>query len=105
MNAILKVTPETLRAVASSLESEGTSIKGLTDQMISMVNEISDAVWGGEASASYRAKFAALQSSMDKIHQMVTEHVQDLNEISAQYQSAEIQNQEMAEGLASNILS
>ncbi len=101
----LKVTPERLNAVSSELEGENTTMKGHTDRMISLVNELSGDIWSGDASAAYKAKFSALQDDMNALYRMVQEHVQDLQEIASNYTEAETANQEVAGALNSDIIS
>ena len=101
----LKVTPEKLNAVSSELEGEGTTMKGCTDRMVSLVNEISGEVWSGDAATAYKAKFTGLQDDMDTLYRMITEHVNDLQEMATHYSEAETANQKVAANLSSEIIS
>jgi len=100
----LKVTPEKLNAVSAELEGEGTTMKGCTDRMVSLVNEISGEVWSGDAATAYKTKFTGLQDDMDTLYRMITEHVNDLQEMAAHYTEAETANQEVAGSLSSDII-
>ncbi|MBQ9065521.1 MAG: WXG100 family type VII secretion target [Blautia sp.] len=101
----LKVTPERLNAVSGELEGENTAMKGHTDRMLSLVNELSGDIWSGDAATAYKAKFAGLQDDMNALYRMVEEHVKDLQEIAANYTEAETANQEAAGALSTDIIS
>ena len=100
----LKVTPEKLNAVSSELEGEGTTMKGCTDRMVSLVNEISGDIWSGDAANAYRTKFSGLQDDMATLYRLVQEHVSDLQEIAANYTEAETANEEAAGALNAQVL-
>ena len=61
-------------------------------------------VWQGEASAAYGSKFASLQTDMDKLCRMVQEHVNDLQEMAAHYQMAELGNADQSGSLHNNVV-
>ena len=104
MNGILKVTPERLAAAAGELEANGSSMKSCTDEMISLVNEISADVWSGDAASAYKSRFAGLQGDMDRIWKMINEHVRDLNEMANNYNMAETENQELTGSLSTQVI-
>ena len=104
MEGILKVTPEELQATAGEFGSKGNTIKGLTDQMMTIVKNLSSS-WQGEASATYLRKFQGLQTDIDKINRMIQEHVQDLNAMADQYKQAENKNMEAGQGLTDSVIS
>lgn len=103
MEGTLLVTPEKLQSTASSFQSKASQVKSLHDNMISKVNSLSGS-WTGEAAAAYNSKFTALQTSMDKIFSMITEHVTDLNTMAEQYISAENAAQSAANDLPASTL-
>ena len=104
MEGILKVTPEELQATAGEFGNKGNTIKGLTDQMMGMVKNLSSS-WQGEASSAYLQKFQNLQTDIDKINRMIQEHVKDLNDMAEQYKQAETTNMEQSQALADNVIS
>lgn len=104
MEGILKVTPEELQTTAGEFGNKGNTIKGLTDQMMSMVKNLSS-TWQGEASGAYLQKFQNLQTDIDKINRMIQEHVKDLNDMAEQYKQAENSNMEQSQSLADNAIS
>lgn len=103
MEGTLLVTPEKLQSTASSFQSKATQVKGLHDNMITKVNSLSGS-WTGEAASAYNSKFTALQTSMDKIFAMITEHVTDLNNMADQYNFAENAAQSAANDLPTSTL-
>lgn len=98
MEGTLLVTPEKLQSTASGFQSKASQVKSLHDNMIAKVNSLSGS-WTGEAAAAYNSKFTALQTSMDRIFAMITEHVTDLNNMADQYISAENAAQSAANDL------
>lgn len=103
MEGTLLVTPEKLQSTASSFQSKASQVKALHDNMIGKVNSLSGS-WTGEAASAYSSKFTALQTSMDKIFAMITEHVTDLNAMAEQFISAENTAQGIANDLPSSTL-
>jgi len=104
MEGILKVTPEKLVETSSEFNAAGTKIKSLTEEMTQAVNGLKG-VWQGEAARMYSGRFGALRADMDKLYRMIQEHVNDLQEMARQYQTAEAANVEEGSALAGNILS
>ena len=104
MPGFLKVTPEKLISTASSFESQGSTVKTLTNQMVEIVTSLSGQVWSGEAATAYVNKFNGLQDDIQRIGAMITEHVTDLNQMAQEYQSAETANQELANSLSSDVI-
>lgn len=49
-------------------------------------------------------KFNELSDDIAKIHTMINEHVNDLNEMARIYQDAERKNQEISSALSGNVL-
>lgn len=103
MEGILKVTPEKLIQTSGEFAGTGGQMKNLTGEMMSLVQGLKG-VWQGEASAAYGSKFASLQNDMDKLCRMVQEHVNDLQEMAAHYQRAELGNADQSGGLHTNVV-
>lgn len=104
MEATLLVTPEQLQSTASNFSAKATQVKALHDSMIEKVNALASS-WTGTASEAYANKFNALKGSMETIHNMIQEHVKDLNAIAEQYLSAESQAAAAASDLPASTLS
>lgn len=103
METTLLVTPEKLNTTASSFSAKATQVKSMHDEMLNKVNALSSS-WTGNASDAYRSKFAALQTSMDKINRMIMEHVNDLKIMAEQYTAAETSAISAADDLPSSTL-
>ena len=90
MEGYLKVTPEQLLKAADTFAQAGQSVAGLTSEMMSIINSLKG-IWQGEAAESYMGKFSGLEDDIMRINNMITEHVNDLNEmyIGETYHSAE----------------
>lgn len=98
METKLLVTPEQLRAAASTFRTEAGTVKAQHDAMLSKVRSLSG-VWSGDAATSFTTKFLALEKSMNTINRMINEHVNDLNVIADEYTSSESQATAIAEEL------
>ncbi len=103
MQGTLLVTPEQLRSTANSFSSNMSSVQRATNQMLDLVSQ-SSRYWEGEASASYRNKFNQLRDDIDKIHRMIREHVDDLNEMARVYQAAEDANKATSSRLSGDVI-
>lgn len=101
----LRVTPETLERTAGSFRDSANTVKTLTDNMISLVEELTGKIWSGEAATAYVNKFIGLQGDMDQIYRMITEHVDDLTDMAQKYRAAEQKNEELANSLQSDVIS
>ena len=88
MEGTLLVTPAELKNTASTFQGKAGEVKTLHDEMISKVTALSGS-WTGDASEAYKSKFSSLQTSMDKVNRMIIEHVNDLNTMAEQYETAE----------------
>ncbi len=98
MEGILKVTPEKLIQTSGEFASTGGQMKNLTGEMMNLVQGMKG-IWQGEAAAAYSGRFGSLQTDMDKLCRMVQEHVNDLQEMAAHYQKAELGNADQSSGL------
>ena len=103
MEGILRVTPEKLIQTSGEFATTGNQMKNLTSEMISQIQGMKG-IWQGEAADAYGTKFNSLQTEMDKLYRMVQEHVNDLQEMAAQYQMAETGNTEQGSGLNINVI-
>lgn len=105
MADIIKVTPEELQSTSSEFASINSQVQNTTSEMVSLINSLNGEVWSGEAQSTFLGKLTGLQNDMTKIHSMINEHVNDLNEMAQTYLSAESANQDIASGLQTGILS
>ena len=103
MEGYLKVTPEQLMKAADSFAQAGASIGSLTSEMMSIVNSLKG-IWQGEAAESYTGKFTGLEDDISRINNMITEHVNDLNEMARTYQAAEDASAQESAALLSDVV-
>ena len=101
--AALLVTPEKLIEPSGEFSTCMNQVQSLTNNMMELIRNTSS-FWEGEAANAYKSKFNELSDDIQKIHNMINEHVKDLNEIAAEYQRAEARNQEISSALSGNVL-
>lgn len=104
MDGIIKVDPQKLISTADEFNGTGGQVKGLTDQMVSIIDSLRS-VWEGDAATTYNTKFHQLQDDMDRMYRMIQEHVKDLNEMAQQYITAENANVETGNSLDGDVIS
>ncbi|MBR2675255.1 MAG: WXG100 family type VII secretion target [Mogibacterium sp.] len=103
MEGIIKVTPEILMNTASEFRSEGTQIGNLTSEMMDLINGL-PSTWVGEAGAAYVSKFNGLRDDIQRMLNMISEHVEDLNTMAQTYMSTEQQITETTQSLSSDVI-
>lgn len=101
MADLINVTPEKLKATASSFQQAGKDVKKTTSDMLQLVRGISSSIWSGEASSIYLGKFNGLDADIAK---MIEEESQHLTTIAQEYQLAEEQNKQVAATLKNNVI-
>ena len=104
MNGILKVDPQKLINTANSFKSTNSKIDRSTKNMLTIIDKL-NSTWKGEASTTYNKKFHQLENDMQKMHRMIDEHVNDLNEMAKQYIKAENTNIDTGNSLAGDVIS
>lgn len=103
MEGILRVTPEQLEMAANEFSAKGMSVGNLTSRMMQLVEGLNH-VWEGEAAVSYMTRFRQLDKDIQRMIRMIQEHAEDLNGMAVIYRNAETNNQELAAGLAGNVI-
>lgn len=103
MTGNLLVTPEKLISTSQEFSSSASQVQQLTNQMMELVNGLSS-TWGGEAHTAYHTKFSGLKDDMTRIHRMIMEHSNDLNEMAANYKKAESTNVEAGSALNADVI-
>jgi WXG100 family type VII secretion target len=103
MADFIKVTPEQLKATASSMESVGNSIKNTTSSMLSEVSGISQNIWSGEASGTFIKKFQGMQTDINKMCKRLNEQSKHLAAIAAEYSKSEEANKTAAASLKNQL--
>ena len=107
MADLINVTPEKLKATASSFQQAGKDVKKTTSDMLQLVRGISSSIWSGEASSIYSiylGKFNGLDADIAKMCKMIEEESQHLTTIAQEYQLAEEQNKQVAATLKNNVI-
>ncbi|MBR4981531.1 MAG: WXG100 family type VII secretion target [Lachnospiraceae bacterium] len=103
MTGNLLVTPEKLMSTSQEFATVASQVQTITNQMIETVNSLST-TWGGEAHTAYHAKFSGLNDDMTRIHKMIIEHSNDLNEMANNYKQAESTNVESGSALQADVI-
>lgn len=104
MNGILKVDPQQLITTAGEFETVSGQVQTITGEMMSIIDRLKPA-WEGEAATVYDARFDALQDDMDRMYRMIREHVEDLKNMAQEYITAENENVDTGNALASDVIS
>lgn len=105
MTGTLKVDTAKLTSTASSFSSTANTIKSLTNSMTETVGKLNGNVWSGDAQQKYTTQFNGLQDDINRMIGMINEHVQDLQEMAKNYESAEQTNQATAGSLLNDVIS
>lgn len=87
----IKVTPAELETRATEFRNIMNQTSSLTSDMMKIVIGLSS-VWTGSASEEYISQFKGLQKDMDKMAEMINNHVSDLLDTAKRYSSAEKTN-------------
>ena len=103
MEGKIRVTTEALKATANEFQAAMGQIRQYTTMMTDQVTGLSGK-FEGEAATTYINKFNMLQDDIEKLANMVNEHVTDLNEMADMYGSSETKNIEQAQSLAGDVL-
>ena len=105
MANVIRVTPEELKAAASRMETHADTMQAKTDQMYEIVMSLTGRIWSGEAQNEYTDRFFMLKENIIALHKLVNDHVDHLNMIANEYQSAENANMDVAASLSSEVIS
>jgi len=103
MTGTLRVTPEELAKTSSEFGNKATTVQGITQQMLEIVNSLTS-VWRGDANSAYSNKFKGLEDDMNRLYRMIQEHSQDLQEMSNLYRTAEEANVQESSGLPADAI-
>ena len=90
MEGRIVVTTQELLKTSSEFQARNSAINDITGQMLNLARGLSSQ-WEGESATSYINKFNELEDDMQMINKMITEHVNDLQEMAAAYDKAEQQ--------------
>lgn len=101
--SILRVEPQTLINTSEEFQSSGSRIQTQTEEMMNLVSGLTS-IWESDASSIYISKFQGLSDDITRIIAMVNEHVADLQEMAANFISAESEAQAEAEALSGDVI-
>ena len=99
----IRVTPKELQDKARMMESAGTEIKNLSQNMTAKVTELTGRIWSGEAATQYTSRFNTLYNDVAAVQQLITRMVQQLNTIATEYETTETANTEQAGSLPGSV--
>ena len=98
MDNVLKVTPEKLMETAEEFRNTEAGIRGITQEMISLVDGFKP-IWQGEAATGFSARFSTLSEDMNRLYTFIRTHADDLTEMANEYRLAEEESQSLAQSL------
>ena len=91
MQGNILVTTQELMNASSEFQARNTAINDVTGQMLTLARGLLNSQWEGESATSFINRFNELEDDMQMINKMITEHVNDLQEMAAAYEKAEQQ--------------
>ncbi len=103
MQGQLLVTPEEMRSTADNVESVQSQVTNITQQMLDEARSLAS-VWEGDAATAYINKFNTLEDDMQRMRDMLLEHVNDLRQMADLYITAEKLNENEANSLPSDAI-
>ena len=104
MATTLRVTPEVAKAKAAELQAKSQEINNITTQIKAIVDTFSGRVWSGEADTTFVNNYNSLHSEVDQLVKMINDNATNLNQIAANYGTAEGGNVQRASVLDKNFL-
>ncbi len=104
MNSVLKVTPEKLMETAAEFRNTEANIRGITQEMISIVDSFKP-IWQGEAATGFANRFASLSDDMNMLYTLIRDHSDALTEMAGEYARAEEDSGNLANSLVTEAVS
>ena len=99
----LRVSANVLINTSESFRGNGNQVASLTGEMMNLAKGLSG-IWQGEAANAYISKFSGLEDDMQKMVAMINEHVDDLQSMATNYESAESEALQATEVLSSDVI-
>ena len=103
MEGIIKVSTEQLRSTASEFSTLGQQVSSLTSEMTNTVTSLASG-WEGDAAQAYINKSRGLEDDIQKMNNMIQEHVNDLNDMAQRYDDANTAAVDLAGTLSSDVI-
>ena len=102
--AELKVTPSQLKSKASDFKTKASKVHGTTEKMLSLIKQINESTWSGDAAEAYKKQFNKLEKDMEQMYKMIIEYSTDLTQIANTYETTEKANEAIAQSLATDVI-
>lgn len=99
MEGNILVTTQELMNASSDFQTRNSTINDITGQMLTLVRNLSSQ-YEGEGATSFINRFNELEDDMQRISNMIKEHVNDLQEMARIYESTEKEVTEANSGIA-----
>ncbi len=101
----LQVNSSKLKTISDQFKAVAKQVKTTTDNMLNEIKAINGSVWEGDAATAYKNQFNKLEEDMNQMFKMISEYDTDLDQIAAEYNKVEQQNQQIAQALATDVVS
>lgn len=88
MEGHIIVTTQELMNASSEFQARNNAINDITGQMLNLARSL-NSQWEGESATSFINRFNELEDDMQMINKMITEHVNDLQEMVRIYNEVE----------------
>ncbi len=99
----LKVTPEVMQSKASVVLKHVREMQIQFQNLENSVNRTKN-YWIGEAGDAHRAYYSSRKEEIEEIFARLNEDVTDLQKMAAVYAQTEMETEEMAEALPSDVI-
>lgn len=104
MTGTIKVDTAKLRQTAATFNFTGMNVSRATRAMCQDVYGLTGCIWSGEAASKYVNKFRSLEDDIQRMSRMISEHVNDLQVMAAEYEGAENANIEISDTLTEDVI-
>ena len=95
----IRVSTDVLNAGVAGVEAQAAKVKAITDEMLNIVNNMSDAYKTTQGSVSFVNKFNELQPRINNMEKNFEGYINTLKAIEKNYDSTDVEES----GTASNI--
>ena len=95
----IRVSTDVLNAGVAGVEAQAAKVKSITDEMLNIVNNMSDAYKTTQGSVSFVNKFNELQPRINNMEKNFEGYINTLKAIEKNYDSTDVEES----GTASNI--
>ena len=103
MEATLRVAPEQLINTANEFSVIGNTVRSLTADLMEKMTNL-NGIYESEEATAYITKARGLEDDICKLHAMIQEHVNDLNEMAQRYMDANASVNDLISSLSSDVI-